>query len=135
MEATKMESAGTLLAQGRREEIFDLKVIAGDHIAPFQRQEELEPERKSFWNQKVAWVEAGDLTPEGFLVARVDGFFYVVGPDDGVRRSFDGRPYVIRFVAGPHAGREIHTTNLWCIGSVPASYQEELTDNAVLSTI
>jgi hypothetical protein len=55
---------------------------------------------------------------------------YQIGPEDPIiRRSwrgFRGDRYNIKF----HDGRTVISTNLWCQGTIPAQFREQLPDNA-----
>lgn len=88
--------------------------------------------RKKFWDEKVEWAKAGDVLPTGEPVARIEGRHYIIGPKGApsYMKGFDGRPFAIRFTGGPHAGKVIHTDNLWYQGEIPEEYRSLLPDNA-----
>ena len=60
----------------------------------------------------------------------VNGTHYTGGPEQPAtprhRRGFGGDRYNIKF----HDGREVTSTNLWCQGTIPAQFREQLPDNA-----
>jgi len=60
----------------------------------------------------------------------VKAVHYQIGPEDkDIRRNwrgFHGDRYVIRF----KDGREVTSTNLWCQGTIPLQFRDELPDNA-----
>jgi hypothetical protein len=60
----------------------------------------------------------------------VKGTHYTIGPEDpNIRRQwrgFHGDRYVIKF----RDGRTVTSTNLWCQGTIPLQYRDELPDNA-----
>lgn len=100
---------------------------------------------RSFWDQKIEWMNNNDkTTPDprrkskgGEQVVRVDGQHYVVGHTPSAQElesnrqygglGHGGREFKIRL----HDGREIITRNLWAQGKIPAEYREVLPDNAV----
>jgi hypothetical protein len=87
---------------------------------------------KFHWGEMVKYQEAGDVTESGTIVARIGGSHYIIGKEDTKLspRGFAGRQFKIKFVAGPHAGKEITTTNLWHQGSIPDEFQAQLPNNA-----
>jgi hypothetical protein len=60
----------------------------------------------------------------------VKGTHYQIGPEDpSIRRqwrAFHGDRYNIKF----NDGRTATSTNLWCQGTIPAAFREQLPDNA-----
>jgi len=60
----------------------------------------------------------------------VKGVHYQIGPEDREIkrqwRGFHGDRYVIHF----HDGRQVISTNLWCQGTIPLQFREQLPDNA-----
>ena len=76
-----------------------------------------------FWAQLIA--QRGN--PKCVVVK---GTHYTIGPEDpNIRRQwrgFHGDRYVIRFLDG----RTVTSTNLWCQGTIPLQYREQLPDNA-----
>lgn len=61
-------------------------------------------------------------------VAIIDGTFYTIGDenDPSSCRGFGGDKFVINF----KDGRQVTTTNLWCIGDIPEYWKPQFPDNA-----
>ena len=82
-----------------------------------------------FWQERIA-------DREHPASVRCKGIHYVIGPDvagmDKRNRGFGGRKFRIEFTDGREGDRVVETTNLWCQGSIPLEYQNELPDNATI---
>ena len=90
---------------------------------------------RDFWDEKVRWHQAGDATPRGEPTVRTaDGVHYVIGRENVAEciKGFGGNPWEVEFTSGPHVGKTIRTTNLWHQGTIPDSYRDRLTPNAIL---
>ncbi|OXB94800.1 hypothetical protein [Parageobacillus galactosidasius] len=87
---------------------------------------------KEFWDEKVAWKENGDITEDDEIVVRCKGIHYVIAPKDSVIAGFGGRKFVFQFTDGPHKGKTITSSNVWCQGRIPDEYRGILSDNAVM---
>jgi len=87
---------------------------------------------QKFWDEKVRWREMGDVTEDGDLAVRINGRHYLICDPKNTYPylGFEGRPFIVRFKAGPHAGKTVHTNNLWCQGAIPEEYRTLLPDNA-----
>lgn len=94
-----------------------------------------------FWNEKVAWREAGDIVldrhaaPTRSWPIRVEGKHYVADVPAGIqpRRSFmgfGGAVWYGVFFDGPHAGVLFQSNNVWHQGDIPESHRKRLPDNA-----
>lgn len=63
----------------------------------------------------------------------VDGRFYSIHPEDSEipeeERGFGGQSFWIQFLQGER--EKVWTTNLWCLGSIPTRFRDQLPDNAV----
>lgn len=94
---------------------------------------------RSFWDQKVEWMNNGDMTiPEKgrrekpSRVVRMDGYHYVIGEEPpggkgGAGWGHGGREFHIKLKA---TGEVVVTHNLWSQGEIPAEYRDVLADNA-----
>jgi len=78
---------------------------------------------ESFWKRLITLRDNSDHVV-------VNGTHYTIGPEDSsIRRQwrgFHGDRYVIKF----RDGRTVTSTNLWCQGTIPLQYRDELPDNA-----
>jgi hypothetical protein len=96
-----------------------------------------------YWDEKVAWAQAGDLRPANRRggpsepVIRADGVHYVLGPEprrdsngalihDGML-GFGGREFRFRMLADD---RVVVSHNVWHQGRIPVEYADQLPDNA-----
>lgn len=99
-------------------------------------------EAARFWDEKVAWRDAGDLRPatrrgrDPEPVVRVGGVHYVIGPEpardrngrfDRIGLGYGGSEFRFRMLAD---GREIISHNMWYQGPIPVEYLDRLPDNA-----
>lgn len=88
-----------------------------------------------FWSEKLAWHDAGDRTPDGGYVVRVDGGHFVanhLGVDPGVHEhhlfvGFGGRTFRWRDLA---TGETRVSNDVWAQGTIPAALRDQLPDNA-----
>lgn len=90
---------------------------------------------RHFWNEKVSWMLAGDVTEDGGIVVRCQGVHYVIESETSNSgfRGFSGHKLIWKFLQGPHKGKVILSTNVWCQGDIPQDYKDVLTDNACLA--
>lgn len=95
-----------------------------------------------FWQDKIDWCLAGDVTPDGSWAVRVLGSHFTLHTDHtqlvrpGTHRllGFGGAYWYIQFIAGPHAGLVRVTNNLWHQGKFPDELKGDLPDNAIFLT-
>jgi predicted RNA-binding Zn-ribbon protein involved in translation (DUF1610 family) len=77
-----------------------------------------------FWTEKIQDADEPNSV-------RIDGTCYWIGKEDSDEphnwRGFGGHQFTIVF----HDGRQVITTNLWCLGHIPERFRERLPDNAV----
>jgi hypothetical protein len=83
----------------------------------------------SFWEEKVAWRKAGDVTPDGRPVIRAGGFHHILGDEraEPAWRGNCGRRYAFEMLDD---GRTVETTDLWDQGEIPPQFRDALPDNA-----
>jgi hypothetical protein len=100
---------------------------------------------RRFWDQKIEWMNNGDMTipdpksgrkEKPQRVARIGGMHYVIGEEpskEDLRRNSQygglghgGHEFKIRF----KDGTEVTTRNLWSQGRIDPEYTSILTDNA-----
>jgi hypothetical protein len=96
-----------------------------------------------FWDELVAYREAGDVYPgprrdlSGRPIVRAGGVHYVIGPEPPRDRNghlirdgglgFGGSEFRFRMLAD---GQEIVSHNVWYQGRIPSDYRDRLPDNA-----
>ena len=75
----------------------------------------------SLWRERLSLVGNPN-------VAIIDGTFYTIGDEDDPSpiRGFGGDKFVIH----SRYGKEIITTNLWCVGKIPKAWKDKFPDNA-----
>lgn len=96
-------------------------------------QEEDDIFTRDFWQEKVDWMNAGDITEHNQKTARINGHHYCIGnsqPGDTILGN-GGRKFTIRFISGPHKGQDIVTYDLWEQGKIESPYDSVLLNNAV----
>ncbi|KXO92907.1 Uncharacterised protein (plasmid) [Tsukamurella tyrosinosolvens] len=87
------------------------------------------------WDEKLAWHAAGDRTPDGGYVLRVDGEHFVasyLGVDPAVHEhhlfvGFGGRHFQWRDL---ETGVVRASNDVWKQGSIPDALRHQLPDNA-----
>ena len=86
---------------------------------------------KTFWDQKVGWMNAGDVTEDGEPCVRFNGAHFVLG-SRGLEapascRGFAGQRCTITL----KDGRVLTSVDVWHQGMIPDEYRHELPDNAI----
>lgn len=79
-------------------------------------------------NEETYWQKLIDSRESPNHVV-VNSTHYMIGPEDSTPRrwrGFGGDRYVIQF----SDSRRVTSTNLWCQGTIPAQFREQLPDNA-----
>lgn len=87
---------------------------------------------ENFWEEKKVWRDNGDITEERAVVIRCGGKHYLLYPKGANDQcsGFGGREFSFYVQNGPHAGKVITSTNVWCQGEIPA--EVDLPDNAIV---
>ena len=87
-----------------------------------------------YWEEKVDWKNAGDITKKGNICARVNGHHYVIGHEKMPlsKKGCGGAKFVFFFTSGPYAGRAFQSTNVWKQGKIDPDYLPMLPDNAIM---
>lgn len=86
------------------------------------------------WGEKIQWKLNGDLTEEQQIVVRSRGMHYLIVKETdapNAYRGHGGREFDIEFIDGPHKGKRMKSTNVWCQGEIHEDYKDVLPDNAV----
>lgn len=85
--------------------------------------------RDLFWEEKVAWRQGGDRTPDGGHCLRIGGRHYVAIP--GV---VDPRPFMghggARLRWRDSSGNAYESNDVWSQGDIPEGFRDRLPDNA-----
>lgn len=83
----------------------------------------------AFWDEKIRWARAGDVTPDGRRVARVHGKHYVLGTMKAHRPFLGHGGHLWRFRFAD--GTEVESNDVWAQGDIPLKLRSgALADNA-----
>lgn len=91
-------------------------------------KEDIDQFHRTFWDEKVAWKMAGDITEDGDRVVRYHNGHYIfckMSDAPAAHRGLYGR----RCEAVLLDGTVLVSNDVWHQGTIPESYRNRLPDN------
>jgi len=91
-----------------------------------RNKEDIDQFHKTFWDEKVAWKEAGDITEDGGRVVRYrNGHYIFCKMSTSPYRGFYGKQFTVTLLDGT----VLTSNDVWHQGTIPESYRDRLPDN------